>query len=93
MIIRDVLKNIDIIDKKGNLDIEITNISSDSRLIEKNGLFFAITGYKLKGTDFIESAVKNGATAVVVEKNVDLNSLYYNDIKFINIILFFFFFL
>ena len=85
MILRDVLKNIDIIDKKGNLDIEITNISSDSRLIEKNGLFFAITGYKLKGTDFIESAVKNGATAVVVEKDVDLNSLDYNDITFIKL--------
>ena len=85
MILRDVLKNIDIIDKKGNLDIEITNISSDSRLIEKNGLFFAITGYILKGTDFIESAVKNGATAVVVEKDVDLNSLDYNDITFIKL--------
>ena len=40
MKLNDVLTNIDIIEYKGNLDINITNISSDSRLIEKNGLFF-----------------------------------------------------
>ena len=58
MILKDVLNNIEIIEYKGNLELEITNISSDSRLIKENGLFFAITGYVLKGTDFIENAVK-----------------------------------
>ena len=47
MILKEVLKNIDIIEHEGSLDIDITNISSDSRLIEKNGLFFAITGYNV----------------------------------------------
>ena len=65
MLLKDVLKNIEILEHKGNLDIDITNISSDSRLIRQNGFFFAITGYKLKGTDFIESAIKNGATSVL----------------------------
>ena len=85
MKLNDVLKNINIIEYKGNLDIDITNISSDSRLIEKDGLFFAITGYVLKGTDFIESAIKNGATAIVVEPDVDLNSLDYKNITFIKL--------
>ena len=85
MILKDVLKNIDIIESKGSLDIDITNISSDSRLIKENGLFFAITGYVLKGTDFIESAIKNGATAVVVEPDVDLNSLESSGITFIKL--------
>ena len=57
MLLKDVLNSIDIIDYKGNLDIDITNVSSDSRLIKENGLFFAITGYVLKGTDFIDSAI------------------------------------
>ena len=85
MKLNDVLTNIDISEYKGNLDINITNISSDSRLIEKNGLFFAITGYVLKGTDFIESAIKNGATAIVVEPDVDLNSLDYQNITFVKL--------
>lgn len=85
MILKDVLNNIEIIEYKGNLELEITNISSDSRLIKENGLFFAITGYVLKGTDFIESAIKNGATAVVVEPDVDLNSLNYPNVTFIKL--------
>ena len=85
MILKDILKDSNIIDYKGNLNIEITNISSDSRLIKNNGLFFAITGYVLKGTDFIESAINNGAKAVVVEPNVDLNSLHYDNITFIKL--------
>ena len=85
MILKDILKDSNIIDYKGNLNIEITNISSDSRLIKDNGLFFAITGYVLKGTDFIESAINNGAKAVVVEPDVDLNSLHYDNITFIKL--------
>ena len=85
MILKNVLENIDIIEHKGSLDIDITNISSDSRLIKENGLFFAITGYVLKGTDFIDSAIKNGATAIVVEPDVDLNSLNYSNITFIKV--------
>ncbi len=85
MLLKDVLKNIEILEHKGNLDIDITNISSDSRLIKQNGFFFAITGYKLKGTDFIESAIKNGATAIAVESDVDLDSLNYENITFIKL--------
>ena len=85
MKLKEVLKDIEILETKGNLELDITNISSDSRLIKENGLFFAITGYVLKGTDFIESAISNGATAVVVEKDVDLNSLNYDNITFIKL--------
>ena len=85
MVLKDVLKGIDIIEHKGNLEINITNISSDSRLIKENGLFFAITGYVLKGTDFIDSAIKNGATCVVVEPDVDLNLLNYPNVTFIKL--------
>ena len=59
MLLEDVLKNIEILEHKGILDIDVTNISSDSRLIKQNGFFFAITGYKLKGTDFEFSIMKS----------------------------------
>ena len=61
MRLKDVLKSIDVIEYKGNLDNEITNITSDSRGIEKNGLFVAIIGYVLDGTKFIPNAIENGA--------------------------------
>lgn len=85
MLLKDVIKDIKILEHKGNLDIEINNISSDSRLIKPQGFFFAITGYNLKGTDFIDSAIKNGAVAIAVEPDVDLNSLNYENITFIKI--------
>lgn len=56
-------------------DVDITNISSDSRSIRKNGLFFAINGYTMNGADFIPQAVKNGAAAVVVDDDTPLSSI------------------
>lgn len=85
MLLKDAIKNIEVIEYKGNLNIDVNNISSDSRLIKPNGFFFAITGYKLKGTDFIEGAIKNGAVAIAVESDVDLDSLNYEGITFIKI--------
>ena len=37
-----VLENIEILESKGDLEIDITNIASDSRKIFEGGLFFAI---------------------------------------------------
>ena len=85
MVLKDVFKDIEIIESKGNMDIEVDNISSDSRLIKPNGLFFAINGFKLDGTTFIPSAIENGAVAVVVEPNVDLSTLNYSNITFIKV--------
>ena len=42
MKIKDIFNNVNIIESVGNLDTEINNISSDSRVIEKNDMFFAI---------------------------------------------------
>ena len=42
MLLNKVLKDVEIIESKGNLDIEITNISSDSRIVKKDCLFLTI---------------------------------------------------
>ena len=80
MNLNKILKNTEIknyinIHNINDIDIDITNISSDSRNIKQNGLFFAINGYNKNGTEFINSAIDNGATAVVVEENVDLDKI------------------
>ena len=61
----------DLFDIKSNLKIDI--LYDDSRLKVKNGLFFAIKGVTVDGHDYIEAAIKNGAIAVVAEKNINVN--------------------
>jgi len=54
---------------KGNLNIEINKIEYDSKKIEKGDLFVAIKGYVTNGHEYIAEAVKNGAVAVVLQKD------------------------
>lgn len=48
-----------------NVDPEITNLTSDSRAVKPGYLFAALPGFKLDGRDYIESAIENGAAAVL----------------------------
>ena len=73
-----LIKNVEVKSIIGNLNIDITNIHSDSRKIKQNGLFIAINGFTRNGIDFISSAIKNGAVAVIVEPDLDINSLNLN---------------
>lgn len=75
MNLKNILQGIENIKGKGNFDIEIENIESDSRKITDNGLFFAIKGFAVDGTDYINSAVENGAVAVVIEDEKDLKKI------------------
>lgn len=75
MNLKNILQGIENIKGKGNFDIEIENIESDSRKVTKNGLFFAIKGFAVDGTDYINSAVENGAIAVVIEDEKDIKKI------------------
>lgn len=78
MKLKNLLNNVEILNEKNFEDIEITNLHSDSRKIKQGGLFVAINGFSKNGIDFIPSAIENGAVAVIVEPNVDVNSLEFN---------------
>jgi len=50
----------------------VYHVSIDSRNLKKNSLFIAIKGEKFDGHDFIEQAVKNGASAILInQKHLD----------------------
>ena len=49
-------------------DPEITMVSTDSRKIERGGLFIAVEGYRDNGVRYIRDAVSRGASAVVMEE-------------------------
>ena len=75
MLLNKLLSDVETISKVGDLNLDITNIHSDSRKIKEGGLFVAINGFTKNGVDFIPDAIKNGAIAVIVEPDVDVNSL------------------
>lgn len=75
MKLKKILSSLEIKESVNDLNLDITNIHSDSRKIKENGLFVAIDGYLQKGIDFLDSAIENGAIAAIVEDNVDLSKL------------------
>ena len=56
--------------KKKLINLKYNGVSINTKLIKKNDLFFAIPGKKKDGHDFINQAVKKGATRVIVSKKV-----------------------
>ncbi len=75
MNLKEILIGIEEIKAKGNLELDITNVDSDSRNIKENGMFVAIHGYETDGLEYIPDAIKNGAKVVMVDKNTDLKKL------------------
>ncbi|MEA1975387.1 MAG: UDP-N-acetylmuramoyl-L-alanyl-D-glutamate--2,6-diaminopimelate ligase [Bacillota bacterium] len=74
MNLKKILENVEFELIKGNLDKEILGIESDSRKIKNGYLFVAINGETVDGHKFINSAIDNGAIAVIVEQDTDLES-------------------
>ncbi|NLM96302.1 MAG: UDP-N-acetylmuramoyl-L-alanyl-D-glutamate--2,6-diaminopimelate ligase [Halanaerobiaceae bacterium] len=70
MILRDLIKDIIPLKITGRLDKDIKKIVYDSRQAEQDSLFICIEGFRFDGHDFIAKAVENGASAVLVEKDM-----------------------
>ncbi len=75
MNLKNILDGIEGLKAKGELDLEIEGIESNSKKIEKGFLFVAIKGFTVDGHEFIGSAIENGAVAVVVDELCDLKAL------------------
>jgi len=70
MLLKKIIKHLPVDNQK----INIKGLSSDSNQIKKNYLFFAIKGLEFNGEDYIISAIKKGATAVVCDLNCKIKS-------------------
>ena len=68
MELKKVLAGIEGLKAKGNLDIDITQISNDSRDIKEGAMFIAIKGFDVDGHKYIEKAIENGAKAILIEE-------------------------
>lgn len=69
MIIKDLLKDIKA-DVTGNVAIDITGLTIDSRKAEPGMCYIAIPGTKVDGISFVPAAIEAGAVAVVSEKSM-----------------------
>lgn len=54
----------------GNTDMEISTLVYDSRKVQKDSVFVCISGSVRDAHEFIPDVVKNGAAAVIIEKDV-----------------------
>ncbi|PWK11628.1 UDP-N-acetylmuramoyl-L-alanyl-D-glutamate--2,6-diaminopimelate ligase [Tumebacillus permanentifrigoris] len=55
----------------GNDEVEIVNITADSRQAAPGTLFVALRGYTVDGHEYVQKAVAAGASAVVVEEEFE----------------------
>jgi len=67
-ILRDILYKVSLVSASGDMDKEVASINFDSRNVNNDSLFVAVKGTKVDGHDYIEKAIKKGATIIVCEK-------------------------
>ena len=68
MKLKELLKEMDILWRQGDPEIEISGIENDSRLIRPGYLFVAVKGYETDGHSFCGQAILNGAAAILLEQ-------------------------
>lgn len=66
MLLQDILSRVTVEEHKGELNIPISGVNIDSRRIKKDHLFIAVKGTQVDGHSFIDKAISQGATAVLV---------------------------
>lgn len=67
MKLEKLLASIKALEVKGDLNKDISGVNIDSRLIEKDHLFFAVKGTQTDGHNYIDKAIEKGATAIVLQ--------------------------
>src|SRR5690606_11691219 len=68
MILSELLHTVQIIETIGSTGLEISAVEFDSRKIQTNSLFVALSGTQVDGHDFISKSISSGAIAIVCEK-------------------------
>ena len=68
MKLKDIIVNCNLLELKGDKEIDINKVSFDSREAAPSTLFFAVKGTQADGHAYIENALDKGASAIVCEK-------------------------
>jgi len=68
LILQDILYKVSILSLMGNSNLEVTGLQINSKKIQPGNCFIALEGTNTNGQEYIESAIENGAVAIVCEK-------------------------
>ena len=66
--VTDIMQALDLI-SEGSIEFEATGISIDSRTIKPGEIFVAVQGDSFDGHDFLQAALKKGATAFIISQS------------------------
>lgn len=72
MILKDLIQGIRILELSGRIDLEISQITTDSTEVIPNSLFLCVEGTKTDGHLYLTDALTRGAVAVVSERSLSL---------------------
>lgn len=65
----DLLDAMDVLAVSGDVDVGVADLSTDSRLVEENAMFFAVPGASEDGARYVADAISRGASVVVVDQD------------------------
>lgn len=68
MKLSELIHNCEIVSIKGDENVEVINITSDSRLVQNGALFVAVEGINTDGHDYIGKSIEQEAAVVVYDK-------------------------
>ena len=68
MKLKDILTNCNLLEIVGEKDVDVADITFDSRKVSQGTLFFAVKGTQVDGHDYIDGAIEKGASVIVCEK-------------------------
>jgi len=71
-VLKDIIANSSITEAKGDLNIAVAGINTDSRAIRQSEVFVAVSGTNVDGHSFIDNAIEKGAIAIVCEEFPEL---------------------
>lgn len=71
MKLKNLLKNVNAKEIIGSVEVEISNLTMDSKESLANALFVCIKGENFDGHNFVFEAKRNGTVAIICEKRLD----------------------
>lgn len=75
MELNKLLKGIENYKIKGDLELNIDRVECNSKKVKPNSLFIAIKGYDFDGHEYVNEAIENGATAIMLDMSADLRKI------------------
>lgn len=79
----EVVRDCEIVETRGEMNLEISKLQYDSRKVTPGDMFIAVVGFKTDGHNYIAMAIENGASVIVMQEGKLDPDLIRNDITVI----------